>query len=256
MEVVQVYLAVTPKEAQEVCRCVRRLAHVAYRIGNNALLRQDLPANTRGGLLSLSDREAPAIADPERLAAAILRECSQRNYIGIVADFEQPPSTDRIALLRAVVRRGGRNLQVLVPEACAISGATVLVNTAVSGGSLTERLQEAIRRHPNAALDLQRLMMDFTLPAPSGQGKPLSLDELAAMRKQLGPSVFFSPELCARYFTYMRSGQAHFVLYDDAETMQQKMRLAESMGYRMALMMYPEVRDLIGQLFPAEKSSK
>ena len=63
--------------------------------------------------------------------------------------------------------------------------------------------------------------------------------------------MFFSPELCARYFTYMQGGQAHFVLYDDAETMQQKMKLAKTMGYRAALVMYPEVSDLMGQLFPS-----
>lgn len=247
----QVYLAVTPKEEQEVCRRVRRLAHVAYRIGKGALLRQDLAANVRGGLLSLSDREAPFIPNPEQLAAAILRECAQRGYSGVVADFELPPTTDRIALLRALAKRCGKNFQLLVPEGCSVTGATVLINTAVSGGNLTQHLQEAIQRYPNAALDLQRLMMDFTLPAPSGEGKPLSLDELTALRNRLAPSVFFSPELCARYFTYMQGGQAHFVLYDDAETMQQKMKLAKAMGYRTALVMYPEVRDLISQLFPS-----
>lgn len=246
----QVYLAVTPKEEQEVCRRVRCLAHVAYRIGKGALLRQELSANVRSGLLSLSDRDAPPIANPEQLAAAILRECAQRSYSGVVADFELPPTKDRMSLLRALARRCGRNFQLLVPEGFSVPGAAVLINTAVSGGNLSQYLQENIQRYPGAALDLQRLMMDFTLPAPTGEGKPLSTEELTALRKRLGPSVFFSPELCARYFTYMQGGQAHFVLYDDAETMQQKMKLAEAMGYRTALIMYPEVSDLIGQLFP------
>ena len=247
----QLYLAVTPKEEHEVCRRVRRLAHVAYRIGKGTLLRQELSANVRGGLLSLSDQDAPFIPSPEQLAASILRECTQRSYSGVVADFELTPTTDRIALLRALVKRCGKSFQLLVPEGCSVPGATVLINTAVSGGNINQYLLEASQRYPNAALDLQRLMMDFTLPSPSGEGKPLSLDELNALRKRLGPSVFFSPELCARYFTYMQDGQAHFVLYDDAETMQQKMKLANAMGYRAALVMYPEVKDLLGQLFPS-----
>lgn len=247
----QVYLAVTPKEEQEVCRRVRRLAHVAYRIGKGTLLRQELGGNVRGGLLSLSDRDAPFIPNPEQLAAAILRECGQRGYSGVVADFELPPTTDRITLLRTLAKRCNQNFQLLVPQGCSVPGATILINTAVSGGSLSQHLREAIVQYPNAALDLQRLMMDFTLPAPTGEGRPLSLEELTTLRKRLGPSVFFSPELCARYFTYMQGGQAHFVLYDDAETMQQKMKLAKEMGYRMALVMYPEVSDLMGQLFPS-----
>ena len=193
---------------------------------------------------------------PERLAAQILRECSQRGFRGVAADFERPPSTDRIALLRALVRRCGKHLQVFVPESCAVEGASVLINTAVSGGSLAERLQEAIQRHPGASLDLQRLMMDFTLPSPSGEGKPLTAEELAELRRRHGPSVFFSPELCARYFTYREGRQVHFVLFDDAGTLQQKMRMAESLGYRAALMMYPEVRDIAEQLFPAAKSRR
>jgi hypothetical protein len=125
-----------------------------------------------------------------------------------------------------------------------------LINTAVSGGNFNQYLQDGIHRYPDAALDLQRLMMDFTLPAPTGEGKPLSLDELTRLRKRLAPSVFFSPDLCARYFTYMQDGQAHFVLYDDAETMQQKLKAAQSLGYHTALVMYPEVTDLIPSLFP------
>ena len=246
----QVYLAVTPSEETEVCRRTRRLAHVAYRIGNGMLLRQNLPASVRGGLLSLSDHAAPFIPNPEQLATAILRECAQRSYIGIVADFELPPTTDRIALLRTLARRCGKQLRLFVPEGCSITGATVLINTAVSGGNFNQYLQDGIRRYPDAALDLQRLMMDFTLPAPTGEGKPLSLEELTGLRKRLAPSVFFSPDLCARYFTYMQDGQAHFVLYDDAETLQQKLKAAKSLGYHTALVMYPEVTDLLPSLFP------
>lgn len=250
----EVYLAATPQELREVRRLSVGVAHVAYRIGRSCLLRQELPLNVRGGLLSLSDRDAPAITDPERLAVQILRECSQRNYSGITADFEQPPSTDRITLLRALLRRGGKGLRLFVPESCAVEGASVLINTAVSGGSLAEHLQESIRRFPGASLDLQRLMMDFTLPSPSGEGTPLSADELAALRQNHGPAVFFSPELCARYFTYRENGQVHFVLFDNAGTMRQKMNLAASLGYRASLVMYPEIRDIAEQLFPAGKT--
>ena len=250
----QVFLAVSPGELRTLPRPLPPLAHAAYRIGaGSVLLRQDLSSGVRGGLLMLSDREAPAVHQPDRLAAALLRECGQRNFCGIAADFEQPPTTDRIQLLRAVLRRGGKHFRLLVPESCAVESASVLINTAVSGGRLNERLQEAIRKHPGASLDLQRLMMDFPLPCPSGEGTPLSADQLWELRRQHGPAVFFSPELCARYFTYRKDGAVHFVLFDDAETMRRKLRLAESMGYRTALVMYPEVRDLMPQLFSGGK---
>lgn len=245
----QLCLALTPVESREPGPRSRLLAHVAYRLGKGVLLRQDLPLGTRGGFLSLSDRDAPPVTAPAQMASMLLRECAQRGYSGVIADFEHSPTPDRVALLQALLRRKDNAFQLLVPEAFSLPGATVLVNTAVSGGSVAERLREAIRQYPSAALDLQRAMMDFTLPAPSGEGKPLTVESLAELRRQLAPTVFFSPELCARYFTYTQNGQTHFVLFDDAETLRQKMRIAEPMGYRLALVMYPEVKDLLTPLF-------
>lgn len=97
----QVYLAVTPGQAQAAAKYRRPLAHVAYRIGEGSvLLRQNLLLQTQGGLLSVSDRKAPVIDDPEALCAAVLRECGRRNYQGILLDFEEPPRPDRQTFIR------------------------------------------------------------------------------------------------------------------------------------------------------------
>ena len=88
----QVYLAVVPGEQQEASKYGRSFAHVAYRIGpGSTLLRQNLLLQTRGGLLSISDREAPLIEEPDALCAAVLRECGRRGYSGAVLDFEESP---------------------------------------------------------------------------------------------------------------------------------------------------------------------
>ena len=69
----QLYLAVTPGDARKAAQFGKALAHVAYRIGpGSTLLRQDLPLQSRGGIPSVSDREAPKIGDPEALCAAVL----------------------------------------------------------------------------------------------------------------------------------------------------------------------------------------
>ena len=61
--------------------------------------------------------------------------------------------------------------------------------------------------------------------------------------------MFFSQDLCARYFTYTRDGETHFVLFDGAETLQQKLRAGSATGFSAAFLMYPEVRDLLPRLF-------
>ena len=214
----QIYLAVTPAEAQEASRFRCSLAHVAYCIGpDSTLLRQNLLLQTRGGLLSVTDRGAPFIASPERLSAAALRECGRRSYGGVLLDFEQPPAPDRLAFAETLARRGRDR----------------------AGG---------------LALDVQRLRMDFTLPAQSGEGRPLSGRELQDLLDRESPSVFFSQDLCARYFTYARDGETHFVLFDDADTLSQKLRTGGNMGFAAAFLMYPEVQDLLPKLFPGRRT--
>lgn len=251
----QIYLAVTPAEAQEAARFRCSLAHVAYCIGpDSTLLRQNLLLQTRGGLLSVTDRDAPFIASPEQLAAAALRECGRRGYGGVLLDFEQPPAPDRLAFAQALAKRLAPR-PPYVPEGYAsVPGAVSLVCTALSGGSFVQYLQEtaAARGGPGTlALDVQRLRMDFPLPARSGEGSPLSQQEFQALMDRESPAVFFSQDLCARYFTYTRDGETHFVLFDDAETLQQKLRAGSAMGFSAAFLMYPEVRDLLPRLFPS-----
>ena len=254
----QIYLAVTPAEVQDAARYHRLLAHVAYCIGpDSALLRQNLLLQTRGGLLSVTDRDAPFIASPERLSAAAIRECGRRGYGGVLLDFEQSPTPDRLAFAETLARRLAPR-PVYVPESyAAASGAVSLVCTAISGGSFVQRLQEAAGTRGGAgrlALDVQRLRMDFPLPARSGEGRPLSAQEFQALMEQESHSVFFSQDLCARYFTYTRNGETHFVLFDDADTLQQKLRVGSSMGFSAAFLMYPEVRDLLPRLFPGRRT--
>ncbi len=66
------------------------------------------------------------------------------------------------------------------------------------------------------------------------------------------PAVFFSQALCARYFTYRKGGETRFVLFDDAETLRRKLRVARESGIPDALCVYPEVQDLLPRLFPGK----
>ena len=249
----QIYLAVTPGEYQSAAKYSRLFAHVAYRIGpESQLLRQSLLLQTRGGLLALGDRDAPPISAPEALCAGILRECARRSYTGVLLDFEARPAADRkvfAAMLAQQLRKTRRTLYV--PESCAVSGAVPLICTALSGGSFPQRLQEAARQFGGAehlGLDVQRLRMDFTLPAKSGEGRPLSAEEFRALVEKESPAVFFSQELCARYFTYMQDQETHFVLFDDESTLRQKLKTGEAMGFSTAFFMWPEIRDIAPKL--------
>lgn len=247
----QLYLTVTPGDLPDAGRFGVRLAHVAYRIGpGSVLLRQNLLLRTQGGLLTLSDADAPAVGRPEQLARQIWQECGLRGYSGVLADFESTPTDDRVALLmrlRAILQANRRRLYV--PEAYGprVPGATVVICTALSGGSFRQRLQEAADRWGTAqvALDVQRLVMDFPLPSPTGEGTPLTAQQLEELQKELQPAAFYSRDLCARYFTYTRNGESHFVVFDDADTMRKKIQTGSAMGFSTAFLTYPEAKDLL-----------
>ena len=54
--------------------------------------------------------------------------------------------------------------------------------------------------------------------------------------------VYYSPELCARYFTYLRGQRPHFVLFDDSETMRAKRKTAQEAGISECLAAWTELR--------------
>ena len=257
----QTYLSVTPEELRDAAgKYAGSFAHVAYRIGpGSTLLRRSMLLQTRGGLLSVSDRDAPPIDDPQALSAAVLRECGRRAFTGVLLDFEERPRRDRLAFVTRLDRAlSAARRALFLPEryAQAAPSGVPLLCTAISGGSFSQYLQEAAARQGGAArlaLDVQRLRMDFPLPAPSGEGEPLTEEAFRRLTERERPAVFFSQDLCARYFTYTRDGHTHFVLFDDADTLAQKLRMGGAMGFSAAFLMWPEVRDVAPRLFSRDR---
>lgn len=256
----QIYLTATPDKQEDAARFTDRLAHVAYRVGRDGhLTRHNLLVNTKGGLMVLGDRDCGPIRDSRPICHELWRECSGRNYQGVVADFELPPSRDRVAfleMLSAILSRNGR--QLFVPEVYGqrIPRATVLLCTAISGGTLRQRLEDAAEKFgaERLALDLQRLRMDFSVPCPSGEGTALTGEKLGQLLRQRQPSVFFSTDLCAKYFTLPRENR--FILFDDADTLLRKIQLGRSMGIQNGFLMYPEVADILPQLFGKQQNRR
>ncbi len=242
----QISLVASPQDLQKAARFSKNPVCAAYRIGQNStLLREVSLSNCAGNLLFLSDLDAPPVADAEKLAQAVVWECRRKKYRGTVLDFEAAPTSDRLRFAKAVAALSyASGLSLYVPENCAVPSSIPLINTAVSGGSLSDRLQHSIGRGGAAALDVQRLCMDFSLPAPSGMGRPFRPEQLIAMLHQWNPPVYFSQDLCAKYFTFTNCGQTHLILYDDQDTLRQKLQTGSSLGFRAAFLMYPEIADL------------
>jgi len=254
----QIYLAVTPQQAHTATTYDCTLIHMAYHIGPaSTLLRQNPLLQTQGGLLLVCDQDAPFIDSPEELCAAVLRECSRRNYEGVMLDFEEPVRRDRLRFVETlgnILAEKKKKLFLPVSYGHVAPQANILVDTALSGGTLFEHLKDAAKHsHGRFALDMERIRMDFTLPSYNGLGMTITKEELHTLVDCLSPSVFFSPELCARYFTYSKQGETHFVLFDDADTLKRKLHLGAEAGASAAIFMWSEISDIADQIF--KKSS-
>lgn len=254
----QLHLLLTPDHLEEGLTRTPHLAHVAFCVGGDgALLSRSLPSALRGGQLVLRCEESFPAASAETVAREVMHAAVCRNFGGILLDAPAMPCVSAlIGQLVPLCRYYQRKLYI--PECCAAATreATVLLCTALSGGSLRQRLEEACAQYGagRIALDLQRLMMAFPLPCPTGVGAPLTAAQLQKLRQ--GHSTYYCDELCAHYFTCRRGSETHFVLFDDADTLARKTELAEALGIKEGFVTWPEVVDILPQLFASGKKKE
>lgn len=215
-----------------------------------ALERRQVPSVQRGCFLGLCEMPGEiTLCDPERLASDLVFEAKRVNAPGVFADFERETAA-ALSLLRAFDEAlGAEGIPLYVPVNIGreLDHAVLTVSTALSGGSLTayfSSLQGIYGAHRIAAF-LQPVSQNFTLPSASPNGKPLSAAARAALLAESGAQVFFSRELCARYFTYTdREGAAHFVLFDDEETLAAKLAQLSGCGVQTVFALYPDAQAL------------
>ena len=228
-------------------------AHLAYRLGPGPHLFRADSTTPRGGLMVVDDRDFDSLGSTAPLCQEILRECQVRGFSGAILDFESrlPPLEQIAAALDESFTRRGWSLYVPERYASRAPHARVMIPSALSGGSLQRRLEEALERfgESRVVLALEKRAEDFYLPSPPGVGHPLSQQELRQRMAQLEPRVFFSQDLCAHYFTYMsRETGAHFVLFDDAVSFGKKLELAQAAGIPRCFLLYPAVAEFLPEL--------
>ncbi len=232
------------------------LAHMAYQMGHDGHLRQRaLPNTVSGGLMLVGG--CACSGDARQAVRELLSVFRARRFGGIILDIEAPPNAfwcKVIAELDETLKR--QNKRFFLPESYAnySAHASLFLSSALSGGSLHNRLETAAKTYgaERLVLALHRAGEDFPLPCPDGIGTPLTQEELQERIQRFAPhGTFFSSALCARYFTYMVRGQgAHFILFDDGESLCQKRVVAEKLGIRQFFLLYPAVEELLPTLLP------
>lgn len=248
-------LTVPPAESRAALTLGLPLGHMAYRVGGGPhLFRASIPVVARGGLLVMDNRGFDGRGESSQFCQEVTHECAARGFTGVICDFEGRPFQVLgriVAELGELMQKRGQPLYVTEPYASFSDKTKVLISSALSGGSLTQRLSEAARQYGanRVALAVERVAEDFFLPSPTGQGTPLGREELQTRIEERSPTIFFSTELCAHYFTYMsKQNGAHFILFDDAGSIRKKLQIARNLDISDALLAYPEVDDLLADI--------
>lgn len=246
------YCVVSPEDLPRLRGLALLPALNAYRVNPGARLSRACgPMPVGGGLLVVALAEGGEAGPWEPLCRQCVLECRSRGAAGVLLDWDRfTAAAFRLArtLGRQLERAG---LCLLVPEAYAgvTEGAGVLISTALSGGSLELRLREALERHgpERVVLALERMGEDYTLPAPAGRGQRLTPQALSQLRSRR-PCIYWSQDLCARYFTYQAHEGVHFVLFDDDAALQEKLALARRLGIRRCCGAWEEVASWAGNI--------
>lgn len=186
----------------------------------------------RGGYMMLGGRIRAA------RAAETANECRRRGIDTVVCGFSPCPGLELLRFCDVLRRRGIRCVitEQLWQEGC---GAAMLLSTAISGGTLRQRLEDALSRCGEVFLDLERTRRLFPLPCPDGTGSPVGPEDLDRLSRE-AESCFFSPDLQCKVLSVRRDASVRFVLFDDGETLLRKTALAQELGIRRGFLLVPE----------------
>ncbi len=180
-----------------------------------------------------------------RRAGEIAEECRARDLTAALAGFARASPLEVLRYCDALLRRSV--IPILTESAWQPGcGGERLLSTAVTSGDLRDRLEKALLESPELCLDAERLCRSVPLPGSDGEEAPLSPRDLEGLLRR-GARPAFSRELMCKTLRAVIGGQDRLVLFDDGETLREKLRLAASLGVKRAFLLYPEwsVRDAL-----------
>lgn len=239
----RLWVGVGPQEMGSVKK--GREVQVLYRM-DGALRLRKAGGNfrkTRGNLMGIDTVSGSARGDVAYFCQQVKQQVALFEFGGICCLFEGQGHGAYVEVLEDLRTYCKKNaLEFMVTEGYGQVGGKVLLSTAISGGTLAERFQWAVAQYgaERVVMDIQCMREDFLLPSPKGTGVHLSPRELADLSQRA--RVFYSSELCARYFTYENGSHSlHFVLFDEEGTVREKLRLGKLWHLAGAFVRYHEV---------------
>ena len=212
---IKLLLTAPPDQCRAALRFGLPVAHVAYRVGGGPhLFRASIPVSVRGGLMVIDNTGFDGRGEAGPFCQEVLRECMARGYDGILCDFEGHPLqvlAQAVRTLGELTKKRGWPLYVTEAYAPFSDFAIALIPSALSGGSLQQRLQEAVERpSPGRSCasgwrnGLRRCSSPAscapttspTCPGRTGPTSSCSTTQAPSARSSRWPAIWASPAPC------------------------------------------------------------
>ena len=244
-----IYFAFSPEEAAHAAASAHPLACMGYQLSSDtpALLAPDpLPASACH--MVLQDNIHPAY-DPSPDLANLTAQYAAAYHTGLVCDFVQPPTPFWKAMLQELdAACQAQLLPLWVPEAYAESAphAWIMIGSDVTAGSFSQRLQKAAADYPERCiLELRPLCAQYSLPSSQADRKDITRTDCEKLIEDHKASVYFAQDLLCSYFTFQGNASPQIVFFDSYSTIQEKIRAAESAGFRGCIGLMQELEGLL-----------
>lgn len=211
-------------------------------------------------LLFLNDA-APVAADAAAFCADAVQETVRQTGVeGVYLDFERTPCPETVPFVQTLDRQlRAADCFLIVPEPWipATAYALASIPARLTGGTLEQRFQEAVRQYPNGVcVELTAGGVCFSLPWQPGMEQLLTLSQAEQLADAFQSRIHFSEELCCQYFFHIDADIAWVCLLDSPVALSQKYRLARDCGARLCAGMYSELWPwALQQLSTAKKGS-
>lgn len=249
-----IIIAAPPESIESAAVTGLSVAHMIYRIGRGYHLYRSNNADFVKGGIMVVDTDGYIGGGPvSELVLEIIGECQKNDFSGIVLDTGGASTMTLVSLVGRLSSNALKyGLKLFVPENLSSAGGNtvVLLPSALSGGTLSGHIGDALAKYGagRVALEIERIRMDFSLPAVTGAGRELTGEELQALIDRHRPQTFLSKDLCANYFTYHDKRGIRFVLYDNSASIRRKLSVASKMGIENSFLFYPHVADIIDEI--------
>ena len=223
-------------------------AYTGYTVRSDGHLYSSGKMFFRGGMLFITLSQKYDMRRNVDLMREITTVCRRHSSAGIVLS-SQFDCSRLCEMLR-------RNLSCEIYSDCekCAPPCKIIISSAISGGSLRERLASASEKYgkENISLGIEPVRCDFTLPSYGGVGKSMTLYETQEQIRRYRVRSFYSDELCENYYTYRENGNAHMVLFDNSISIKRKIALSASLGISDVFMAYPDVSEILSGIIAAD----